>query len=263
MLEDGRYTDAYAHYARMLAIFPHDLDALVNFGVLAARLGHPDDAIDSWEKALDVDPGQPNPHLYLAEAFEQRGEHAAAAHHWEQFLRFAATHQGNAAIAKGQEISATIQLADDETLTNHADAALAGYLSAIALAQRAGDAKLEGLASVHLADLQEKRGDAKAAAISYQRALELDGKARDAHSEGLDWFNYGQFLRRHGQPDDLAYACFLRAENLLLGTGGADLETVQKIRRQVESRLGKEAALARKEVSERLARAVALPSSSF
>jgi len=219
---------------------------------------------------LDVDPGQPNPHLYLAEAFEQRGEHAAAAHHWEQFLRFAATHQGNAAIAKGQEISATIQLADDETLTNHADAALAGYLSAIALAQRAGDAKLEGLASVHLADLQEKRGDAKAAAISYQRALELDGKARDAHSEGLDWFNYGQFLRRHGQPDDLAYACVLRAEALLAGSesfdlenSGGDLTTVKGIRREMEVRLGRKTAMAQKNVPALLARATTLPPASF
>jgi len=263
MLENGRYADAYAHYAKMLTMFPRDSDALVNYGVLAARLGHPDDAIDSWEKAVDADPNQPNPHLYLAEAFEQRGEHAAAAHNWEEFLRFAASHPGDPSIAKGQAISATIQLADDESLTNHADAALAGYLSAVALAQRAGDARLEGLAFVHLADLQEKRGGAKAAASSYQRALALDAKAGDAHSEALDWFNYGQFLRRRSQPDDLAYACFLRAENLLMGTGGADLETVQTIRRQVESRFGKKAAVARKEVPELLARAAALPSSSF
>jgi tetratricopeptide (TPR) repeat protein len=270
MLEDGRYTDAYAHYAKMLAIIPHDLDALVNYGVLAARLGHPDDAIDSWERAVDADPGQPNPHLYLAEAFDQRGERASAAHHWEQFLRFAAAHPGDPSIAKGQEISATIQFADDESLTNHAGAALAGYLSAIALAQRGGDARLEGLALVHLADLQEKRGDAKAAASSYQRALELDGKAGDAHSEALDWFNYGQFLRRRGQPDDLAYACVLRAEALLAGaesfdvkSSGGDLTTVRGIRREMEVRLDRKAAMAQKNATALLARATTLPPASF
>jgi tetratricopeptide (TPR) repeat protein len=263
MLEDGRYEDAYAHYAKMLTMFPRDEDALVNYGVLAARLGHPDDAIDSWEKAVDANPGQPKPHLYLAEAFEQRGEFAAAARHWEAFLRFAAAHPGDLAIGKGQEISAAIQLADDESRTNRADAALAGYLSAVALAHHAGDARLEGLALVHLADLQEKQGDAKAAARSYQRGLALDTKAGDAHSEAFDWFNYGQFLRRHGQPDDLAYACIVRAENLLAGSGSAELQTVQAIRKQVESRLGRKAGAAEKEIPELLARAATLPSNSF
>jgi tetratricopeptide (TPR) repeat protein len=270
MLEDGRYADAYAHYAKMLTMFPHDVDALVNYGVLAARLGHPDGAIDSWEKAVDVDPGQPNPHLYLAEAFEQRGEHAAAANHWVEFLRFAAAHPGDPSIAKGQEISATIQLADDESLTNQSSAALAGYLSAIALAQGAGDARLEGLAFVHLADLQEKQRDPKSAASSYQRALALDAKAGDAHSEALDWFNYGQFLRRHGQPDDLAYACVLRAEALLAGsesfdlrTGGDDLATVRAIKKEMEVRLGRKATSVQANLPALLARAAALPAASF
>jgi tetratricopeptide (TPR) repeat protein len=270
MLEDGRYADAYAHYAKMLTMFPRDVDALVNYGVLAARLGHPDDAIDSWEKAVDVDPGQPNPHLYLAEAFEQRGEHAAAANHWAEFLRFAAAHPGDTSIAKGQEISATIQLADDESLTNQSSAALAGYLSAVALAQGAGDARLEGLAFVHLADLQEKQKNAKAAASSYQRALALDAKAGDVHSEALDWFNYGQFLRRHGQPDDLAYACVLRAEALLAGSesfdlkaGGGDLTTVRAIKKEMEARLGTKATNVQANLPALLARAAALPPASF
>ena len=75
------------------------------------------------------------------------------------------------------------------------DAAFTGYRSAIALAQRAGDPKLESLALAHLADLQEKTGDVKSAAESYQRGLALDAKSADPHAEALDWFNYGQFLR--------------------------------------------------------------------
>ena len=51
MIEDGRYTEAYEHYRRMLDIFPRDPDALVNYGLLAARLGHPEEAVDSWEKS--------------------------------------------------------------------------------------------------------------------------------------------------------------------------------------------------------------------
>jgi tetratricopeptide (TPR) repeat protein len=263
LLENGRYADAYEHYRKMLAIFPHDADALVNYGLLAARLGHPDEAMDAWEKSVDVDPTQPNAHLYLAEAFDQKSEPAAAARHWELFLRFAAAHPDDPTIGGEQEISAAVQLADDEARINHADRAMTAYLSAVALAKRAGDARLESLALAHLADLQEKSGDAKAAARSYQRGLALDAKAGDQHSEGFDWFNYGQFLRRRGLPEEFAYACFLKAESLLASTGGPDLETVRAIRKQLESRLGKNAAAAQKDLLDLLERVTQLPSTSF
>jgi tetratricopeptide (TPR) repeat protein len=263
MLEDGRYTDAYDHYRKMLEMFPRDSDALLNYGLLAARLGHPEEAVDSWEKAVDLNPNQPNAQLYLAEALDQKGEHAAAARHWEAFLQLAAAHPNDPVASTGQEISATIQLADDQTQINHADAALTGYLSAIALAEQAGDAKLESLALGHLADLQEKKGGAQAAVHSYQRSLALDTKAGDPRSEAFDWFNYGQFLRRHGQPEELAYACFLKAEDLLGSTGGPDLQTIQTIRVDVESRLGDKAAAARKDLPQYLARAISLPANSF
>ena len=44
----------------------------------------------------------------------------------------------------------------------------------------------------------------------------LDAESGDPQTEGLDWFNYGQFLRRHGIPESLIYACFLQAQNLNL-----------------------------------------------
>jgi Tfp pilus assembly protein PilF len=131
------------------------------------------------------------------------------------------------------------------------------------MAQRTGDNKLESLAYAHLADLQDKSGDVKSAADSYQRGLALDAKTGDPKSEAFDWFNYGQFLRRHGLPDDLAYACLLHAETLLTSTGGAELETVKANRRQVESRLGNKAGASQKNLPALLARAGDLPAQSF
>jgi tetratricopeptide (TPR) repeat protein len=263
MMEDGRYEDAYEHYAKVLELFPRDPNALVNYGVLAAQLGHADESMDSWERAVSVDDNQPNAHLYLAEGFDQRGEPAAAARHWDSYLRLAAAHPDDPAVGMDQQISAAIQLADDESRINRVDAAFAGYRSAIAMAHRTGDNKLESLAFAHLADLQEKSGDVKSAADSFQRCLALDAKAADPHAEAIDWFNYGQFLRRHGLPDDLVYACLLNAERLLTNTGGADLETVKTIRRQVESRLGNKAGPSQKNLPALLARAGGLPSQSF
>ncbi|MGA7917779.1 MAG: tetratricopeptide repeat protein [Candidatus Acidiferrales bacterium] len=259
MIEDGRYADAYAHYQKMLEQFPRDADSLVNYGLLAARLGHPDEAMDAWEKSLDVNPNQPNVHLYLAEAFDQRGEFAAASRHWNSFLQLAGTQDAAASqdpeLGRKQVASATIQLADDEARTNHAPAALEEYGSAITLAEKSKDAKLEALALAHRADLQDKSGDIAAAAQSYQRALAVDATSGDPRSEAFDWFNYGQFLRRHNQPDEIVYACFLRAESLLAGTPGSDLQTVQAARRQVASRMGKKADVVQKELPALLARA--------
>jgi tetratricopeptide (TPR) repeat protein len=263
LLQDGRYEDAYARYAKMLELFPRDPNALVNYGLLAARLGNPEEAMESWEKAVTVDPNQPNAHLYLAEAFDQRGEPAAAARHWDAFLRFAAENPDDPAAGIEQQTSAAIQLADDESRVNRNDAALTGYHAAISMAQRASDTKRESLALAHLADLLEKTGDVKSAADSYQRGLALDAKAADPHAEALDWFNYGQFLRRHGLPDDLVYACLLHAEQLLQTTGGTDLETVKTIRHQVESRLGNKAGASQKDLPALLARAGDLPTRSF
>jgi tetratricopeptide (TPR) repeat protein len=262
MIADGRYADAYEHYKKMLEIFPRDPDALVNYGLLAARLNRPEEAIDSWQSAVDVDPNQVNAHLYLAEAFDQRGELASAARHWRSFLELAA-HLNDPPVAPQQQASAEIQLADDDARLNQTNAALAEYASAISLAEPASDAKLESLALAHLADLQEKASNPQAAAGSYQRGLALDAKMGDPRAEAFDWFNYGQFLRRRGLRDDLAYACFVRAENLLAPGGGEELETVRNARRQVESRLGRKALTVQKNLPVLLAGATNLPTSSF
>jgi tetratricopeptide (TPR) repeat protein len=261
LIADGRYADAYTHYQKMLERFPRDSDALTNYGLLAARLGHPEEAMDSWEKSVEVNPDQPNAHLYLAEAYDRRGEPVPAARHWNLFLQYAAANPQSASdvstFSWPQLIAATIQLADDESRTSRSAAALARYDAAIAKAQQAGDAKLESLALVHRADLQARNGDAAAAAQSYQRGLALDAQAGDAQAAALDWFNYGQFLRSRNAPDELAYAAFLHAENLLNGASGSELATVQTARRQVESKMGaRVAGVAQKNLAALLQRAV-------
>jgi tetratricopeptide (TPR) repeat protein len=263
LIEDGRYPEAYEHYRKMLELFPRDPDALVNYGLLAAKLGHPDEAIESWDKAVDVAPGNPNAQLYLAEALDRKGEPAAAALHWNAFLQSATTYAEDPAITAAQVTSATIELADDEARVNHKEAALAGYLAAIALAERENSPQLESLALAHLGDYQEKIGDAQSAVRSFQWGLALDRKLTDSRSEGFDWFNYGQFLRRHGAPLELAYACYLRAEILLGGQGGENLQTVETARHEAELVLGKKASAVQKNLDEFVKHAIEVPPQSF
>jgi tetratricopeptide (TPR) repeat protein len=264
LIAAGRYSEAYVHYQKMLAIFPRYPDALVNYGILAAKLGHPEEAIDSWQKAVDINPDDAHAQLYLAGAYDERGEAASAARHWNAFVTYETAHPGDSAVARDQVSLATIHLADDEGRLNQNSAARTQYEFAISLAQKTANPKSESLALAHLADLQEKLKDVPGAAQSYQHALALDAQASDRETEGLDWFNYGQFLRRHAVADDLVYVCFWQTETLLAQTGGPNLTTAQTMKRQMEAKMTQsELAQSRKNLSALLVRSATLPSASF
>jgi hypothetical protein len=140
---------------------------------------------------------------------------------------------------------------------NRTPQAIQAYQSTAMLAEKAGDIKLESLAWAHLAELQEASSDATAVA-SYQRSLLLDQKSGDTLAEAADWFNYGQFLRRSKASAELAFACVLRAEDLLRPTGGEQYETVSKVRQQLQQQMGSRSATVRKKLA-----AYLLQASSF
>src|SRR5262249_44698508 len=82
----GRERGAEILYSKILARWPKNVDALVNYGLLAARMAREDEAMDAWQKAVDLSPGQANAQVYLAEGLEQRGEMQAAARHYRAYL---------------------------------------------------------------------------------------------------------------------------------------------------------------------------------
>jgi tetratricopeptide (TPR) repeat protein len=263
LIEAGRGPEAYAQYQKMIVRWPRSADALVNYGLLAQNLRHDEEAIDSWERAVDIDPGQANAQLYLAQALDRRGEVQAAARHYRGYLRIVAAHRDEHSREGATVIAAVIKVADADAAANHEDEAQQGYSAAIQFAEKANDKALESLALVHLADLQDKRGNASAAAEAYQRGLSIDASLSDAVSAGSDWFNYGQFLRRQRQPERLVFGCFLRAEELVSKTTGAALTTIQQARAESEARLGREAAASRRSSGTLVKEALDLHASSF
>jgi tetratricopeptide (TPR) repeat protein len=264
LIEDGRYADAYDHYQKMLKIFPRDPDALVNYGLLAARLGNPTEALDSWEKAAEINPQEARAHLYLAAAYDEKNESASAARHWNSFLDAETAHPEDSAVARDQVLLATIHLGDDQARLNENQAAESQYQKAVQLAGQVGNTKMESLSWAHLADVQEKLGDNAGAAASFQNAVALDAKAGDAATEGLDWFNYGQFLRRRGVANTLVDASLAESEKLLAPAAGAELSTVQTTRHQVESGMTKaQLAEVQSHLPSLVDQAKTLPASSF
>ena len=263
LIEAGRGADAYAQYQKILGRWPRSTDALVNYGLLAHALGHETEATASWQRAIDIDPGQANAQVYLAQALDRSGEAQAAARHYRAYLQIVATHREEHQSEAGSVIAALIKVADADAVANHQDEALQGYNAAIQFAQKVNDKKLESLALVHLADFHEKRGSAPAAAEAYQSALAIDASLFDPISAASDWFNYGQFLRRQHQPERLVFACFLHAEGLVSATPGTELSVIVQARTESETRLGREAATVRRSSAAIAKDALELRASSF
>jgi tetratricopeptide (TPR) repeat protein len=263
LLIAGRYQEAYEHYQKMLARFPRNADALVNYGLLAMRLGHADEAIESWEKAIDADPAQGNAQLYLAEALDHNGEHAAAARHYQAYLDLASRQTAEGATPVIRRAAVTLEFADALAHSHQANSAIPMYRDAVRLAQQAGNVREESLAESHLADALDAAKLPADAAAAYQQAIALDESSGDANAEAVDWFNYGQLLSKTKLPLRFAYACFVRAEQLLSASPGPQLDTVTKTQREAETRLGGEAAGVRKNLDATLAQAKSLPASAI
>jgi tetratricopeptide (TPR) repeat protein len=263
LIEAGRTADAYAQYQKILGRWPRKIDALVNSGLLAQRLGHGDEAIDDWERAVDIDAMQSNAQLDLAQALEQRGEAQAAARHYRAYLQIVAAHRTEHGSEGSTVIAALIKVADADTAAKQAHEATQAYRAAIAFADKANEKALGSLALVHLADLQEKQGDVAGAAQSFQRALTLNASLDDPRNAASDWLNYGEFLRREHQPERFVFACMVRAEELMKTIPGNELSVIVNARSESEARLGREAVGVRRQREEVATQALALPASAF
>jgi len=267
LISKGKYQDAYSGYQQMLKRFPDNTDALVNYGLLAARLGHGDEAEASWQKAVTIDPAQTNAQLYLAESLARSGKYAAAIPHFEVFLgsmpRANEGMEASAADIASQKAAAGIQLGDAYAETNAPEKAAVAYRTAASDAGQAHQPRLQSLALAHLADALEHSHDAAGAGVAGQQSLAIDIQLGDSQAEAVDWFNYGKFLERHGQPIGLSYACYLRAEELLKGQSGPGLSEVTKARAEAERKVGGETAHVRKNLEAELIQARSLPLSAF
>ncbi|HMI51820.1 MAG TPA: hypothetical protein VK525_09925 [Candidatus Saccharimonadales bacterium] len=263
LIEAGRKTEAYNQYQTILARWNRDADSLVNSGLLAQQFGHGDEAIEDWQRAVDVAPAQTSAQLYLAQALDHRGEVQAAARHYRAYLEIVSTHSEEHRSEATTVLAALLKVADADAAANRIDSAYRGYKSAAGFAENSADKTLQSLALVHLAELEERRGEAAEAALDFQKALRLDASLSDPRSAASDWFNYGQFLRRQQQPEKLVFACFLQAEELVSAIPGDELSAIVHARMESEKLLAREAATVRRLKREMANEALSLPSSRF
>lgn len=259
----GHNADAYELYQKLLIGSPQDANALVNYGLLAQRLGHPEEALDAWQRAVAADPMQANAQLYLAQALEQRGELQAAARHYRAYLLIVGKHPSEHPAEGPAVISALVKIADADAATQKIAEALRGYQAATQFAEKIKNPGLETLALAHAADTEEHAGAIGEAAQYFQQALMVDETEGDPRAAATDWYGYGQFLRRHGQPERLVFACFFRAQDLMSTTPGEELSAIAAARAASQGRLGPSANALPAQLSKLLSEALSLAPSAF
>jgi len=242
-----RFGEAYDITRAAMQRAPRDPQLLVNHGILAMQLGHPEEALESWQKAIAGDPDQADAHLYVAAEFERLGKPADAAPHYGAFLEIVAHHGAESRPPAPKLIGVALKLADCQARAGHPDQALRSYELARKIAAQTGEGKLESFASISEAELRARNGNPDEALRLYQHALQLDASMDDRHNEGVDWYAYALFLRDAGFPPRLSFASLLKSEKLMkFSPDSPAAKSFAKTLEAFEKPLGSEAARIRK-----------------
>lgn len=89
-LFEGRYTEAIAAYQAVLKRDPKNVDATTHLGLIVAIGGHADTALETFDRALAIDPRYPPALLYRGQVlYEAKRDVAGAIRSWEKFLSVA------------------------------------------------------------------------------------------------------------------------------------------------------------------------------
>ena len=94
-LFDGNYSQAIAAYQAVLKRDAKNVDAMTHLGLIVAIGGHADAALETFDKALAIDPKYPPAYLYRGQVlFEQKQDYAGAVKAWESFLKLVPNGRG-------------------------------------------------------------------------------------------------------------------------------------------------------------------------
>jgi len=91
-LNAGRYQEAIAAYQAVLKRDDKNVDAMTHLGLIVAIGGHADAALETFEKALKLDPQYAPAYLYRGQVlYEVKQDYAGAVKAWERYLALRTT----------------------------------------------------------------------------------------------------------------------------------------------------------------------------
>ncbi len=86
-LGEGRYSEAIAAYQAVLKRDPRNVDATTHLGLIVAIGGHGDAALDTFDKAIAIDPSYAPAYLYRGQVlYELKRDYPRAVQSWERYL---------------------------------------------------------------------------------------------------------------------------------------------------------------------------------
>jgi cytochrome c-type biogenesis protein CcmH/NrfG len=89
-LSEGRYSEAIAAYQAVLKRDPKNVDAMTHLGLIVAIGGHADSALETFDKALAIDPDYAPALLYRGQVlYEMKKDVTGAVSAWERFIKVA------------------------------------------------------------------------------------------------------------------------------------------------------------------------------
>jgi tetratricopeptide (TPR) repeat protein len=87
-LQEGRYSEAIAAYQAVLKRHPDNVDAMTHLGLIVAIGGHADAALETFDRALTINPDYGPALLYRGQVlYETKHDTAGAIRSWERFLK--------------------------------------------------------------------------------------------------------------------------------------------------------------------------------
>jgi Tetratricopeptide repeat len=91
LLDEQRYDEAYEHYLPIVDHMRATSVALINFGLLCKRRGEDARAIESFNRAIELNPNSAPAQLHLAETLQENGKPEEAAEHFERYQKLLAS----------------------------------------------------------------------------------------------------------------------------------------------------------------------------
>jgi tetratricopeptide (TPR) repeat protein len=258
LIGQERFDEAFSLTEASLKYTPRDANLLVDRGLLALRLGQPDQAVESWNRAIATDPGQMLAHLYLANEFDHEGKAQAAAGHYKVFLSAVARQPAAKRPEPEKVIAIALRMADCQARASQKALAIQSYELAATIAAQTKQAKLESIADVNEAALQGDAGKLGRALQLYQHALQLDDSIGDKTSGAEDWLAYGRFLDSAGFPARLVYACLVKSGKLEALPDTSQRQVLANASKRAEKQVGSEAAAIHRDPEPTLQEALAL-----
>jgi pentatricopeptide repeat protein len=110
LLQTGRFDEGYAYFKEMFSRGNFDVESLANFGLLCKMLNRHDEAVTSFQRALDEDPNYAAVQLLLAQMLDADGKTSDAISHYERYVALTPTVPSEPANPELQNAIARIHL---------------------------------------------------------------------------------------------------------------------------------------------------------